>query len=540
MGDKIDTDVTTSYTGVENQPITLTLDAMVRDDSDSLVPSSSNASENAPEKIHIVVTNVPDTATFEAPVGGSAEKQPDGSWVILSAGTQLETLLFNPGDANGDFTLNVDIRTSDNGVLADNSLATLKTLSFSVEAVNDAPVNSLPAAITADEDIGVIIAGISVSDIDADSGNMTVTLSVEHGVLSVINPSAITVENNDTAAIVLTGTQAAINTALTAGIRYTSDAHFYGDDTLQMLTNDNGNNGTGGAKTDSTQTSITVSPQPDIPVIALDRPQTASVHTVVGTVLPLLGLMASVVNPTMNELSVVISGLVDGDLVDRNGAVIGTQLAPGRYRVPTAALDDLHVTGLAPGNNSLTVEAESIVGSESLLSATSITLNINVEPDTTTQLDASSSPSGGGELVVDDDQDRTLIGSVDDDIFYSGGGNDTLTGDQGADLFLWQQEDIDGSTDVITDFTLGEDKIDLTDVLEDSAGDGLDLDDLLAGIQADAASGNVELTVTASNSNTQTITLENVQAADLGLASTATSAELVTALFNQAGFTTTT
>ncbi len=91
---------------------------------------------------------------------------------------------------------------------------------------------------------------------------------------------------------------------------------------------------------------------------------------------------------------------------------------------------------------------------------------------------------------------------------------------------------------MITDFTLGEDKIDLTDVLDDSAGDGLNLDDLLAGINADASSGKVELTVTASNSNTQNITLDNVQAADLGLADTATSTQLITELFNQSSFST--
>nr|WP_262383648.1 type I secretion C-terminal target domain-containing protein [Photobacterium lucens] len=250
--------------------------------------------------------------------------------------------------------------------------------------------------------------------------------------------------------------------------------------------------------------------------------------------------MASVVNPAPNELSVVISGLNDGDLVDGNGTIVGTQISAGTYRVPVSSLEDLYLTGLAAGTNTLTVEAESTVGSDSLLSATSITLNINVEPDTVTTIDASTSPSGSGsgELIVDDDQDRTLIGSDDDDIFYARGGNDILTGNAGDDLFVWQLGDIDGSTDVITDFTLGEDKIDLTEVLDDSAGDGLNLDDLLAGINADASSGKVELTVTASNSNTQNITLDNIQAADLGLADTATSTQLITELFNQSSFST--
>ncbi|PHZ58486.1 hypothetical protein CRG86_011035 [Photobacterium leiognathi] len=538
VGDKIDSDVTTSYTGSEDQPITITLDLAARDNADSLVPSQSNASENAPEKLYVVVTDVPDSSSFDAPAGGSAEKQPDGSWIIISGGTTLDTLTYHPGDANGNYTMNFDIRSSDNGVLADNSLAVVKTLTFDVAAVNDAPVNTLPAGINADEDVGVIISGISVKDVDAESGNMTVTLSVEHGVLNVLSTTAITVTDNNSASVTLTGTLTNLNDALAAGVHYLNDVNFFGDDTLSMLTNDNGNTGSGGAKTDSTQTKITITPQPDVPIIELERPQTANIHTVVGAMLPLIGLMASVVNPAPNELSVVISGLNDGDLVDSNGSIVSTQISAGTYRVPVSSLEDLYLTGLAPGTNTLTVEAESTIGSDSLLSATSITLNINVEPDTATTIDASTSPSGSGELIVDDDQDRTLIGSDDDDIFYARGGNDILTGNAGDDLFIWQLGDIDGSTDVITDFTLGEDKIDLTEVLDDSAGDGLNLDDLLAGINADASSGKVELTVTASNSNTQNITLDNVQAADLGLADTATSTQLITELFNQSSFST--
>ena len=499
--------------------------------------------ENAPEKLHIVVTDVPDSSRFDAPVGGSAEKQPDGSWIIISGGTTLNTLAFNPGDANGNFTMNFDMRSSDNGVLATNSLAEIKTLSFDVAAVNDAPVNTLPAGINAEEDIGVIISGISVKDVDAteDNGNMTVNLSVDHGALNVLSSTGITVDNNNTSDVMLTGKLDDLNAALAAGIHYQSDPNFYGDDTLRMLTNDNdnGNSGSGGAKTDSTQTSITVAPKPDVPIIELDRPQTASIHTVLGTLLPLIGIMASVVNPAPNELSIVVSGLNDGDLVDSNGTIIGDQMTAGTYRVPVNQLDDLYLTGLTTGSTSLIVEAESTIGSDSVLSATSITLNINVGEDTTTEIDASISPSGSGELIVDDDQDRTIIGSDDDDIFYAGGGNDILTGNAGDDLFIWELDNIDGSTDVITDFALGEDKIDLTDVLDDSAGDGLKLDDLLAGINADASSGKLELIITASNSDTQTITLDNIQATDLGLASSASSTQLVTELFNQSGFTTT-
>ncbi|MGU5887014.1 DUF5801 repeats-in-toxin domain-containing protein [Aeromonas hydrophila] len=76
--------------------------------------------------------------------------------------------------------------------------------------------------------------------------------------------------------------------------------------------------------------------------------------------------------------------------------------------------------------------------------------------------------------------DDTLIGGLGNDILIGGLGGDTMTGGAGSDTFKWLAGNADGSTDKITDFTLGN---------PTSSGDVLDLSDLLVGVPS-AANNN--------------------------------------------------
>ncbi|WP_434662899.1 retention module-containing protein [Aeromonas sp. NJAU223] len=69
-----------------------------------------------------------------------------------------------------------------------------------------------------------------------------------------------------------------------------------------------------------------------------------------------------------------------------------------------------------------------------------------------------------------------LDGGIGDDTLIGGLGADTLTGGAGKDTFKWLAGDADGSTDKITDFTLG----------TGSSGDVLDLSQLLDNVPASA------------------------------------------------------
>ncbi|EGU43406.1 putative RTX toxin [Vibrio ichthyoenteri ATCC 700023] len=101
-----------------------------------------------------------------------------------------------------------------------------------------------------------------------------------------------------------------------------------------------------------------------------------------------------------------------------------------------------------------------------------------------------------------------LFGGDGDDVLIGGLGNDVLTGGAGNDTFLWMNSDLDGGLDIISDFTVSEDKIDISDLL----GQNETMDDLFSSISATVVNdNNVELTITRDNGNsTQTIQLDGV------------------------------
>jgi hypothetical protein len=80
--------------------------------------------------------------------------------------------------------------------------------------------------------------------------------------------------------------------------------------------------------------------------------------------------------------------------------------------------------------------------------------------------------------------DDILDGGAGDDHLFGGEGSDTLTGGVGADTFVFNLGDentgADQPTDIITDFEVGTDKIDLTDLLpEDSLNSGNSASDFI-------------------------------------------------------------
>ena len=72
-----------------------------------------------------------------------------------------------------------------------------------------------------------------------------------------------------------------------------------------------------------------------------------------------------------------------------------------------------------------------------------------------------------GNVMTGDRNDQSLVGGAADDWFRSMLGSDTLTGGGGKDTFVVLKKDLsDGSVDHITDFTAGEDLLDLSDFLK--------------------------------------------------------------------------
>ncbi|MGE4165838.1 MAG: choice-of-anchor Q domain-containing protein [Xanthobacteraceae bacterium] len=166
-----------------------------------------------------------------------------------------------------------------------------KTKTVAVIPVNDTPVNTIPAGpLTALEDVGLAITGLTVADVDADpiGALITVTLSVQHGTLHVRDNvggglTAGEITGNDSATVTLTCHSDRISATLGAlnGLVYTSDLNYNGADTLTMTTNDGGANGVdpGGDPNFEETTStvaINVVPVNDVPSFTKGADQTVA------------------------------------------------------------------------------------------------------------------------------------------------------------------------------------------------------------------------------------------------------------------------
>ncbi|EPR6691391.1 TPA: cadherin-like domain-containing protein [Vibrio cholerae] len=175
----------------------------------------------------------------------------------------------------------------------------------------------------------------------------------------------------------------------------------------------------------------------------------------------------------------------------------------------------------------ITVKDENNIESEQLVT-------LNVSPNGEANIAATSSfnaSTGDDQIRGTDDNDiilghagnDVLDGGLGDDVLYGGSGNDILigglgndilTGGSGEDLFKWVDGDLDNSKDRITDFTIGQDKIDLSDLFSDETRT---LDQLLNShvIEITDKGQNSEIVINKGPTEHVTIQLDGVTAGDL-------------------------
>ena len=72
---------------------------------------------------------------------------------------------------------------------------------------------------------------------------------------------------------------------------------------------------------------------------------------------------------------------------------------------------------------------------------------------------------GGDDILDGGSGNDILLGGEGDDILIGGLGNDILSGGVGHDEFIWRNGHLDSGVDVITDFDVSEDKINISDLL---------------------------------------------------------------------------
>ncbi|MGE0273181.1 MAG: choice-of-anchor C family protein [Alphaproteobacteria bacterium] len=126
--------------------------------------------------------------------------------------------------------------------------------------------------IATNEDTAITVAGLSVSDSDAGTSPMLVTLTAGHGDVALASAAGVTLVDGDgtDGTISFTGSQSALNAALAAGVVYAPDANYNGTDTILATVDDQGNTGAGGPLSDAATVAITVRPVNDTPAAAAD------------------------------------------------------------------------------------------------------------------------------------------------------------------------------------------------------------------------------------------------------------------------------
>jgi VCBS repeat-containing protein len=139
--------------------------------------------------------------------------------------------------------------------------------------VNVAPVNTVPGAQSTNEDTPLVFStgnsnAISISDADAGTSNVQVALTVTNGIVTLSGTSGLSITGgaNGTNTVTVQGTIANINAALN-GMSFTPSLNYNGAASLQIVTNDLGNTGSGGAKSDTDSVAITVNAVNDPPVL---------------------------------------------------------------------------------------------------------------------------------------------------------------------------------------------------------------------------------------------------------------------------------
>jgi len=188
----------------------------------------------------LLLSGAPDGATVSDGVNSVVST----GVVIDITGWNLSALTFQaPADASGTFTLTLSVVTTDTATLSTGAVSAIgapvtKTFDVVVKPVNDAPVAAPVAVPSTDEDVSVAINDFSVADVD--SGTLTVTLSSDHGAITLSGLAGLIFATGDGAAdatMTFTGLAAAINAAL-AGMSFAPAANYSGQAAIAYSVSD--------------------------------------------------------------------------------------------------------------------------------------------------------------------------------------------------------------------------------------------------------------------------------------------------------------
>ena len=215
-----------------------------------------------------VVIPVSSSDTGEGTVSVSSLTFTAGNWLVPQVVTVTGVSDFL-NDGNVGYTIILGPATSFDINYNGRNPADVSVINQAVP--NAPPVNTVPGPQSTPEDTALVFStansnAISVADPDVGTNPLQLSLTVTTGRLTLASVVGLTFNSgaNGTGAMNFTGTVAQINAALN-GLQYVPNANTYGPDVLTITTNDLGNTGTGGARSDSSLVAINVLPVNDAP-----------------------------------------------------------------------------------------------------------------------------------------------------------------------------------------------------------------------------------------------------------------------------------
>ncbi|MGI8905333.1 MAG: beta strand repeat-containing protein [Candidatus Sumerlaeaceae bacterium] len=205
--------------------------------------------------------------SFTAGANSTAAMTFNGSLANVNAA--LATLSYQP-TSNYSGSDSVAITANDLGATGSGGAQSdAESVPITISAINDAPVLSVPASSSGNEDASIAISGISVADADLGTSPAQATLGVTNGVLNLGSTVGLgfTSGANGTSTMTFSGSLANVNSAL-SGLSYLANLNYNGSDTLSITISDLGGNGSGGMLTDVDSIPITIAAINDPPIIA--------------------------------------------------------------------------------------------------------------------------------------------------------------------------------------------------------------------------------------------------------------------------------
>ncbi|HEX8192845.1 MAG TPA: Ig-like domain-containing protein, partial [Allosphingosinicella sp.] len=319
---------------------------------------------------------------------------------------------------------------------------------ITIFAENDGPTNTVPLTVqNGTEDQNFVFSSgnnnaITVADPDAESAqhDMTVTVSVLNGRLTLATQAGLTsVSNDGTASVTLTGTASEINAALD-GLVYRGNLNFEGDDTLTILTSDNGWSGMGGALTDTDEVQIKIA---DDGFINGDTGN----NVLNGTPQKDIFLVQQGGNDTVNGLAsrdIIYFGdaFTDADIVN-GGGNSDIVILQGNYTAQTSIGSITNLGQL--GSISLFSSSNNLYGG-----ATAGLNNYNLVATNDTVAAGLTLKINGSGLMIDEDISFDGSAELDGSFqIYGGAGTDDLTGGAMGDNFVFTSGTF-GASDSVT------------------------------------------------------------------------------------------